>query len=546
VQVPPASGLLGQIHNRGLLEPFVNALRRDSRVSDQMRAIFGDQGNVDTYPGDPLFAEMAQQTPMFGPPGTLGQDVARAVDPYLQDPQQVLSGMVYDVLAPGLMGVRRGAGTLGSSSGRAGPQYVADIEDPLLTIHNLGAHNLRAADDLGGLPVPSLAITKAEHPLESFGDISLIGTPDLATPGRGNPVFDAVFDADVYSPRYPDPVYRTTKQSKEALRENLADSIEAYERIRGRRSNIEYVPEDLSGREAVREMQRTPEVAHAFLKDQGYDADRLLKDAYDNPPSSGANPSYVLERKIREEGLNDGYDRFAENLLSSSALDRRIFKGFTNAGNRRYAKYNLENVVKEMKGTVQGGENFTGGAGTMRAQVAKKFRTLGGIQKERGRIVSSDAMTALKDEANDRVANLASRMGDYSKYRDRNQFIEMDANAERLSEIMTGKSRWDDYYEGVPDEVKKEVYELAESFRSMPTEYFEAKPQRAVGISEFVGAVVPDEVPDDVIAILKRYGLRVEKYGTPEQRRAAMQKFKDVMFSAVPFTPGMMLESDDE
>ena len=45
----------------------------------------------------------------------------------------------------------------------------------------------------------------------------------------------------------------------------------------------------------------------------------------------------------------------------------------------------------------------------------------------------------------------------------------------------------------------------------MPTEYFEVKPQRAVGLDEFKGAIVDHNTSDRAIEILEQSGLRVHK-----------------------------------
>lgn len=54
----------------------------------------------------------------------------------------------------------------------------------LVTVHNLCSEDLLAALRLGGLPAPSLGITSVETPFTDFGEISLIGTRDLADPGQ--------------------------------------------------------------------------------------------------------------------------------------------------------------------------------------------------------------------------------------------------------------------------------------------------------------------------------------------------------------------------
>ena len=61
-------------------------------------------------------------------------------------------------------------------------------------------------------------------------------------------------------------------------------------------------------------------------------------------------------------------------------------------------------------------------------------------------------------------------------------------------------------------DLQTKVKELKEKLISLPTEYFEAKPMRGVKLDEFVGAIVPEDVSPQVEAILKKNGLRVEKY----------------------------------
>ncbi len=41
-------------------------------------------------------------------------------------------------------------------------------------IHNTRAENIGRYEDFGGLPMPSIAVTKENIPFESFGDISFI------------------------------------------------------------------------------------------------------------------------------------------------------------------------------------------------------------------------------------------------------------------------------------------------------------------------------------------------------------------------------------
>lgn len=96
--------------------------------------------------------------------------------------------------------------------------YQTQSEAPLVTVHNLSEENLNKAMDLGGLAVPSLGITKRDTAYADFGDISLIGTKDMADPRKGTPVFSQ----DAYTQTFPEPVWEKSVKpegAKEVSRE---------------------------------------------------------------------------------------------------------------------------------------------------------------------------------------------------------------------------------------------------------------------------------------------------------------------------------------
>lgn len=71
----------------------------------------------------------------------------------------------------------------------------------LASIHSLDAEKLLAADKLGGLPLPSLAVTRLDKPYTWGGEdnIYLIGSPALADPERGV----EIHDRDAWSGHFP-------------------------------------------------------------------------------------------------------------------------------------------------------------------------------------------------------------------------------------------------------------------------------------------------------------------------------------------------------
>lgn len=66
--------------------------------------------------------------------------------------------------------------------------YQTAAEKNLVAMHNIDLGNLAAAIKLGGLPVPSIAVTKKQTPYTGFGDATLIMKKDTVDPSK-TPVF---------------------------------------------------------------------------------------------------------------------------------------------------------------------------------------------------------------------------------------------------------------------------------------------------------------------------------------------------------------------
>lgn len=77
-----------------------------------------------------------------------------------------------------------------------------DVEDrkELVAVHNLSADKLKQAFDLGGFPMPSIAITKADVGHTEFGEISLVFDKESINPtDRRN----KVYGEDAWTPTFP-------------------------------------------------------------------------------------------------------------------------------------------------------------------------------------------------------------------------------------------------------------------------------------------------------------------------------------------------------
>lgn len=92
----------------------------------------------------------------------------------------------------------------------------------LMAIHNLHANEVLRQLDLGGMPMPSIAVTdpaKVDH--EGFGDITLILDKDTIDPKKSK--YNKVYSGDAYTPTFPQIKY----QADEKAAERIADKIDS-------------------------------------------------------------------------------------------------------------------------------------------------------------------------------------------------------------------------------------------------------------------------------------------------------------------------------
>lgn len=123
--------------------------------------------------------------------------------------------------------------------GERPPAQRVDTYNPdLYAMHNLTADNLIHADELGGLAVPSIAITTKDLDLPEYGEITLIGTRNMIDPRRhGN----RVFGADAYSPTWPQLYWRKVPTSKVEKVTPRFRKVEKEWTAKFGRSFIEYI-----------------------------------------------------------------------------------------------------------------------------------------------------------------------------------------------------------------------------------------------------------------------------------------------------------------
>lgn len=547
--------------------------KADAEREDAKRRMEAQAGNVDNF--------------------TMGENSREAAKPQ----RDMFGGTNNTVTLP-----EQGADKAVSFS-RSGRNQADDVRD-MFAQHNISEEGLFNADKIGGLAVPSLAVTKADLPLENFGEITLIAPKTLIDPkGRSGA---KVFGADIYSPRYPEVTYQFSKKSIDSLTEQLKDSYEATESrpIRG---------DDLD-RNAVRTLKDEIAVKHAFLKSVGEDATVVYKeqsaeqkamlehpalkpfvggstDPYDltnNKDFVNAYFEYLKDKRKAEgrdtvdgdferkqnivrtdgayafrEAVNSSktevdkqrtrhefdkvieakymadFNDYAQRLFSRLSPDEKLFEGYTYSGNRRYSPHTLDNVVKKLKKDLRGGEGWNYGLGSVRSKFTPEFKSIAEIKKNKDRIVSTDDFEAVKAEQDAEMMELADKLSQYHFNSSKFGYLDSVTGAMAEASTMGVKKALEEYqFKNVPIEIQQDFAEFLTKLRNMPTEYFEAKVTRAVGLNEFIGAVVPDKLSKKALDILKRNGIEnVYTYSRTDGNRAdvikkALNDLNDVaMFS---------------
>ncbi len=215
-----------------------------------------------------------------------------------------------------------------------------------------------------------------------------------------------------------------------------------------------------------------------------------------------------VHQKLKDLGVTEDQlkDWSKEKLLPMQG-ERHIVKYNPNTGNRRNLPYTLENILKEVTGSIRQGENTNYGLGTARAGGAKKFKSLEDLQNSRHKLVSPDEFKKTKEANNERFDALADKMNATS-----NQLAEAIGNSYKRGKSLSQELR-NSGVGGVSHAHLKEAQDFARDLVNMPSEYFEAKPQRVVGINEFKGAVVPHDAHPSVLEVLAQHGIKhIERY----------------------------------
>lgn len=403
---------------------------------------------------------------------------------------------------------------------------TARIANPLIVQHNTRSGALERYDRIGGMPMPSMAVAKAEQPLTNFGEISLLGPPEMAKPSARNPVYSS----DAYTVRAPRPEIAPSKSAIKKVQDVYG--INAYE--------AEEIL-DVFYKDEWGSISDSSVLARKFMDENKipYDPKSVRRSYYnwenyfDNPAARAQDRASGLTRlQVAGNWLDKQRRQIADLNLD---LKEVFFDGFTPSGNRRYKEATLENMVRAMKKEKGAGMEGHSGMGADRAAVAPKFRSLQDVKDNRHRIVDKDQFDASKKSVGGAYEDLGSELRDVVELVDgSNNYNSAEG---LLTDLLTGQYNRGDYWgkrfvPHIDDVILDQAKKVRADLQNMPTEYFEVKPERGVQLSEFRGAIIPKDAPKSVERILQNAGVqKILKYGSEEERVSLFRKFPELYFA---------------
>lgn len=282
----------------------------------------------------------------------------------------------------------------------------------------------------------------------------------------------------------------------------------------------------------------------------------LVRHAWDYYQDGGATKGEIdrwgTQDRLHE--MTDGEDvkGWVEKQLSGVFGEPGINNGkdpYTSSGNRRsfnqtHYSYTLENIVKAMQETQEerGGQVSGVTAGGLQASAVPSYRTIQEIRDDSGRLgsVETDSYKAQMSAVEDKIRAVTQRIMQTTKAHTDNSFEEGEIIGTVLMEAARGKRTIDSIMRTFANEgykisnvTAKQIQELYKAAAALPTEYFEAKPQRAVGFDEVLAAVIPDDSSQKLRDGLEQAGVRMLEYKTGDDadRLAKINSVDDARFS---------------
>jgi hypothetical protein len=226
-------------------------------------------------------------------------------------------------------------------------------------------------------------------------------------------------------------------------------------------------------------------------------------------------------------GLVDSWGK--TNAYSRDVYSPRV-PDFVEKNGNRYIKgtrklYTPENVSDFMnKQGTKAVESNWATPGSVAATQAERFNKLSDILNAAGQLGEKESNRKAYDDwgkyLTDRVSDYAEKTGKMGD----NAFITIDNITSEIQDALNGKYQPDDFYGLRTPQGRELLGDISRQIADLPTDYFEAKVRRPVGLNEFTGAILPNDYADDtILQALKNAGVPVVGNYDPANMEETLQ-----------------------
>lgn len=446
-------------------------------------------------------------------------------------------------------------------------QSLSETENDktLAATHSLTEEKLRGILELGGFPVPSIAVSKPDiYRGENYGDATVFFNKDTIDPANKE---NEIYSRDIYSPRFPKIEYKINKDTRNAIQKEIVDIAGGYDNLNKNpylhEAHLDMYDQNLSERlnsfggqeKFINALSENHRYAYKywFLKETQPDFIDVLDE-------NGKIDTDKTNEKIDATINQDEYESWLRNKFANIVEKRGLRNNkdyYTNTGTPRsfealHEDYTLDNVVKIMKAlNTTGSESFfMKGFNEVAGTAAKKFNSIQDIKNSQDLLqnVSEENYKELLEPISNRLRDIET---DIISKRDEqglvsNYFIAMDSLGDTIQKVARKSNQKSkltpskvidimkkDYYD-IDTETAQRIIDVIYDMKNLPTQYFESKPQRAVGFDEVNTMLIPNTWSDDTKQQLRDRGINYVEYDpTIEGDREAKYKeaAQDVLFS---------------
>ena len=388
----------------------------------------------------------------------------------------------------------------------------------LVAYHNISADGLSKALKLGGLPVPSIAITNKDIEYNNFGDISLVIPKEVVDP-KTTPIFSR----DAWTQTFPHILKAWREENASELYDKILPILKELKAEDGQLKALKDARvmdiDDSTSIDFVERIFNKDEVKYYFLST----LDKAPKIKYGTHKNGSTYIDSIklredIDKKLNVKATAKSFEVWKNNVRESLLGEPKI------EVNGRKVDLTLENVVTAMVGQQQNKQKgmFGNTKGSVIAASAKRIKSMKSLKSEAENKISGDI--DLEDERNNankayeevkqNIDAFMSEMVEHYEYSS-----SFDAFNDALQVLIAMQQKKKDFntaarsnYFTPTDDMREKAESIVDAISNLPVRYFEAKPQRAVKFDEIKAAIVPKGTDKTLIKELKSHGIHIEEY----------------------------------